>query len=144
MRRKFMFTEQCLYNLYDEDQHDVNKLFGFSIGFHHKNSFRFGWRPLLDERKIEIVAYDYHDGIRQATMPITKVNIDMWYEYVLTYEPTYSRGTKYYVWDEKSSPITANAERSFYSNRKFGLGYVLGTYFGGNEKAPQDIIIYKK
>ena len=57
-KARFMFTDSCMFDLKDEDQWDVNKLFGFSIGHHHNNSsFRFGWRPLLNKNTIEIVAY---------------------------------------------------------------------------------------
>ena len=37
------FTESCRYNV-GKDQSDINKLFGFSVGMHHKNSVRVGWR----------------------------------------------------------------------------------------------------
>ena len=136
---KFMFTESCLFDLHDEDQHDVNKLFGFSIGNHHKgSSFRFGWRPILKNGTIEIVAYEYHDGVRQKTMHICEVEIDRWYTYRISYRPYCD--TSFYFIDENGKSFT----NTFTLKKKTGLGYTLGVYFGGNEKAPQDIIIYKK
>ena len=136
-KAKFFFTNSCLFNLYDEDQHDVNKLFGFSIGWHHKTSFRFGWRPILNENKIEIVAYEYHDGIRQPTMPICRIFPNQWYEFIISYNRKKVR-TYYFVDDEGFTNLVK------LKGRNYGLGYTLGIYFGGNEKAPQDIIIYKK
>jgi len=134
---KFKFTESCLFDLHDEDQHDVNKLFGFSIGHHHKgSSFRFGWRPILKERKIEIVAYEYHDGVRQKTMPICRVDIDKWLEYTIIYDANKDKSI-YYVGD-------VEFRNHFVLKKKYGCGYTLGVYFGGNEKAPQDITIQKK
>jgi len=133
----FAFTSSCLFDLHDEDQHDVNKLFGFSIGHHQKgSSFRFGWRPILENQTIEIVAYEYHDGVRQATMPITEVGIGEWHEYIISYNS--QRQKTFYFIDKKSF------SNDFKLKKKSGLGYTLGVYFGGNEKAPQDITIYKR
>lgn len=133
----FMFSSSCLFDLHNEDEHDVNKLFGFSIGHHHKcNSFRFGWRPILKNKSIEIVAYEYHNGIRQKTIPIREVNINEWHEYMISYNPIKNR--IYYFIDKKTFYIPLDLKK------KHGFGYTLGIYFGGNEKAPQDIVINKK
>lgn len=138
MRKAFFkFTESCLFDLVDEDQHDVNKLFGFSIGHHHRgSSFRFGWRPILDENKIEIVAYEYHDGIRQKTMSMGLVDLNTWYKARIFYLPHLDRS--YYHFGD------LEFGNEFVLKKKWGLGYTLSIYFGGNEKAPQDIIIYRK
>jgi hypothetical protein len=135
--RRFMFTKSCLYDLKDEDQYDVNKLFGFSIGFHHTTSFRFGWRADLKTNTIEIVAYEYHDTIRQETMHVCNVEIDKWHEFALYYFPDVQK--TWYLVD--NFPILSNY---FKLKKNSGLGYRLGLYFGGNEKAPQDILIYRK
>jgi hypothetical protein len=134
----FYFTESCLYDLKDEDQHDVNKLFGFSIGYHHKTSFRFGWRPILETRQIEIVAYEYHDNLRQATIPIGKIEINKWYRFVMGFFPLIQK-TVYSI-----NGTNLGATNSVNIKKKYGLGYTLGFYFGGNETAPQDIIVFKK
>jgi hypothetical protein len=138
MGRSYMFTESCLYDLKDEDQHDVNKLFGFSIGYHHNTSFRFGWRAILETKQIEIVAYEYHDKIRQATIPIGKIETNKWYRFVLGYFPLLHT-TVYSV-----NGTTLGTTNKSNLKKKWGLGYTLGLYFGGNESAPQDIIVYKK
>ena len=57
-----MFHDNCLYDLNSEDQADINKLFGITSLFIHKNSARFGWRAEGD--KIRIFAYYYRNGIR--------------------------------------------------------------------------------
>jgi len=137
MKREIMFTESCLYDLKDEDQGDVNKLFGFSIGFHHKTSFRFGWRADLKTSTIEIVAYEYHDNLRQTTMPICRIDINKYYKFRIVYIPNLQR-TYYEVRDVKEFTNEFNLKK------KYGLGYTLGLYFGGNEKAPQKIVVYKK
>ena len=133
----FMFTDSCMFNLYDEDQWDVNKLFGFSIGHHHNgSSFRFGWRPILSENLIEIVAYEYHDGFRMKTMPICRVELNKWHDFSLSYNNEINK-SYYFVNDESFTNEVKLVKKS-------GLGYTLGVYFGGNEKAPQDITIFKK
>lgn len=135
-KAKFMFTDSCLYDLQDEDQWDVNKLFGFSIGQHHRgSSFRFGWRPILEGNLIEIVAYEYHDGFRYKTMPICKVALNQWHEFTLTYKNDMCR-TIYKVNDVMFT-------NQVFLAKDHGLGYTLGVYFGGNEKAPHDITIHK-
>jgi hypothetical protein len=142
IEKNFMFTESCLYDLQNNDQFDVNKLFGFSIGLHHNISFRFGWRALPNEKKIEILTDEYHDGIRQEQKSIGKINIDVWYKFQLIYYwDNVNEKTIYYLYNPyESYGITNN----FSIKKKSGLGYTLGLYFGGNKKAPHDIIIYKK
>lgn len=143
MTRCFRFTKSCLFDLKDEDQWDVNKLFGFSIGFHHNTSFRFGWRPLLETGQIEIVRYEYHNGVRQPTGRICPVDINKPYQFELTYFPCEQK-THYRI-IEKGSLIEVREIRSLfkkpYLKKKYGLGYLLGIYFGGNETAPQKIKI---
>lgn len=133
---QFMFTDSCLFDLKDEDQWDVNKLFGFSIGMHHKTSFRFGWRPILKNGTIEIVGYEYHDNVRQKTMPICEVKPNEWHNFTVSYNNK-SNKSFYFVNDKC---ITNNVKLV----KKSGWGYTLGVYFGGNEKAPQDITIFKR
>ena len=162
MLRSYMFTESCLFDLHDEDQHDVNKLFGFSIGWHHKTSFRFGWRPNLENRTIEIVGYEYHDGVRQPTMTIGFVKLNQWYNFKLTYNPISPlvpeqnflqpivaiQRSFYEVRTTNETPVWLSSfshrDNRFNLKKKCGLGYTLGIYFGGNEKAPQNITIMKK
>jgi hypothetical protein len=140
--KQFKFTSSCMFNLYDEDQWDVNKLFGFSIGHHHNgSSFRFGWRPILKNNTIEIVAYEYHNGIRQKTMPIYEINLCEWYQFYIIYNPK-TQKTHYIITQKQGFFKTFSNNVNL--RKKWGLGYTLGVYFGGNEKAPQNIFIYKK
>lgn len=135
----YRFDDTAFFNLFDEDQWDVNKLMGLSSGNHHKNSCRFGWRPLLNEHLIEIVAYEYHNGERQPTKYIHKIEADKWYNYRIMIGC--DGAVSYTILDINNNPL-ANWTSVLYLNCKFG--YKLNPYFGGNEVAPQDIIIYKK
>jgi hypothetical protein len=62
--KRVKFDKSAQYQLNNVDQFDINKLFGISYGFHHKNSARFGWRWSTRMEKIEILAYVYRDGKR--------------------------------------------------------------------------------
>jgi len=136
MKRRYWFDESCLYDLHDEDQLDINKLFGFSIGWHHNTSFRFGWRANLIDKKIEIFAYEYQDKIRQKPIFIDSVELNNWVTFELSYLSS-KNFVRYSVMDKKRitryNPVNIK--------KKNGLGYTLGLYFGGNKKAPQDIHI---
>lgn len=138
----FLFTESCMYDLHNQDQNDVNKLFGFSIGEHHWNSsFRFGWRPDLVKQEIQIVAYEYRNGARQPTKPIGNVSLERWYTYHIAYDPI-NNISSYCVVDENYNWLCTTITQ--YEKAKYiPLGYTLGVYFGGNEKAPHDMIILK-
>jgi hypothetical protein len=138
MEKKYMFTESCLYDLHNDDQLDINKLFGFSIGWHHNTSFRFGWRPDIKTNEIEIFGYEYHDGIRQKPFLIQKIKINIWYEFKLSYSSQLQMSG--YQISIKPNTVINNF---FNLKKKYGLGYTLGAYFGGNQKAPQNIHINK-
>ena len=130
-----MFSENCIYDFNDDDQLDINKLFGFSIGFHHKNSFRFGWRPNLISSEIDIFSYEYVNGVRES-YPITNVKLNVWNSFFMYYCP--SEKTISYVIN--NDVYKHNVDMSNY----YGLGYTLGLYFGGNRKAPHKITVFKK
>lgn len=136
----FKFTETAIYHFYDDDQHDVNKLFGFSFGWHHKNSVRFGWRPTDDLTKIEIVGYEYINKLRVSTIPICDVELNKWYKYELKYKGGVFGQIEYHVTDGEKQFGTIHP---IVLRNKFNLGYRLFLYFGGNKKAPHDILIYQ-
>ncbi len=138
--RYFKFTETAIYRFYDEDQHDVNKLFGFSFGFHHVNSVRFGWRPTEDLTKIEIVGYEYVNKLRIPTIPICDVELNTWYKYELKFKGGVFNEIEYYVTDGTKQHGTVHP---IVLRNRFNWGYRLYLYFGGNKTAPHDIIIYQ-
>lgn len=143
INRCFKFTESAFYDLHDEDQGDVNKLFGFSIGYHHNNSCRFGWRPLLEENLIEIVGYEYREGTRLLTEHIGKVEIDVWYEYSIEYLPKYD-SIFYNVFDVERMLQVGDLYTEIELKWLMNFGYGLNFYFGGNETAPHDIVVYRR
>jgi hypothetical protein len=137
-----MFDKSAMYYHGDIDQYDINKLFGLSYGFHHKNSVRFGWRSVGHyASKIEILAYCYIDGVRvkeeNDNLFIGIVDIDRFYTYRINVS-------------ENSFTFNIFNEGQVLGNKEIthkGLpfwGYNLYPYFGGNRKAPHDINIFFK
>jgi len=140
--KHYLFTDSAIYHFEDDDQYDVNKLFGFSCGYHHNTSFRFGWRPNKDLTKMEIVGYEYFNGVCTQVIPVCEVMLNIPYNYTLTYDGTLNE----VIYDIKGvypNNVYAYAKRSIVLKHNFNIGYKLYLYFGGNKKAPHDIIIYQ-
>lgn len=72
------FNETSLYE--EELDTNINKLFGFSIGFHRRNSYRFGWKCI--NGKIHIYSYSYVKGVK-IVKEIMIVNINEEYRYII-------------------------------------------------------------
>ena len=130
-----IFTKNCIYDLNNTDQMDVNKLFGLSYMYHHTNSARFGWRA--EGNKIQISAYCYRDGERYMK-DMCLVDTDKTYSMIIT------NIGDYYEFEIKdtTSPLYSYAKISKPKTPK--IGYKLWPYFGGNESAPHDVKILMK
>ncbi|MEM9337771.1 MAG: hypothetical protein AAGA66_03525 [Bacteroidota bacterium] len=132
LKFKAVFNESAIYQTgLKENQHDINKLMGFSDcnAHHHENSARFGWRWL--DGQLEIHAYTYTNGERNTEF-VGNVELDRAYEYHIELnENSYD----FYLQDVG----TITMRRSKFCST--GLYYMLYPYFGGNEKAPHDITI---
>ena len=127
-----IFDHTAIYETRNEEnQFDINKLMGFSDcnSFHHDHSARFGWRWL--EGKLEIHAYAYVNGER-ITKLIGDIELNKAYNYRLKLNDD---AYVFYL----SGFDTVSIERQPPCQR--GLYYVLYPYFGGDEKAPHDILI---
>lgn len=115
------------------NQGDINKLFGFSDNNsqHHLFSARFGWR--WKDNALQIFAYVYNDGV-------------MSFKYL----------GKVAIGPENSCSILVKGDHYIFtlngvsetmprtSTTTYGSGYKLFPYFGGTEKAPQQINIWIK
>lgn len=137
--REVQFMWSCRYYLPEEDQADVNKLFG--IGYlwsHHKNSARFGWSYNTLTEVMDLYAYCYDNGERTSVY-ITSVQIG---EKVKCELQAY-RGSKDYlfiVYREDGSYVYRTMKKSHHK----WIGFPLGLYFGGNRRAPETIKIQMK
>jgi len=134
------FDDTCLYDLQSNDQLDINKLFGFSKGYHHSYSVRFGWRPVYE--KIEILAYIYRNGKRvseyEEDIHLGFIETNKFYKFKIQLK---NGNANFIIKTENNELITL---RSFPFSYKFNLGYLLNPYFGGNQKAPHEMFITLK
>jgi hypothetical protein len=128
------FSESCRYDLKSEDQLDVNKLFG--IGYlpsHHQFSCRFGWRYDLTNEKMEILAYWYDSGKR-------------YFEHLCWLEIGQRRAVFTIKATKEKHYLSVETDgNAFTKTLDFGIkmiGYELKPFFGGNQAAPHDMIIY--
>jgi hypothetical protein len=128
------FDYSALYDLGDNDQHDINKLYGFSDcgNRHHKNSARIGWRPTKDIDKVQLVAYVYNNGKRLTAKHLADVDI---FKRTKT-QITLDRNNYYF---KVGNNPTVSMPRG--CNKKRVTGYRLYPYFGGNKTAPHEVRI---
>lgn len=129
----FRFDDSAIYDLGTEDQHDINKLFGFAEGsaLHiHEHSARFGWRWLVEEEQIEIMGYAYTGGIRKSIRLGTVVPGE-------DAEGSITSTSDEYRFTFKDSMFIITRETPYQADRKF-LSY---PYFGGNVTAPHEVRI---
>ncbi len=137
MTKLVTFTDSCIYKFGDVDDLDINKLFGFSFGYHQTDSVRFGWHPTT-YNKIEIFAYIY-SNTKRIIQSIGEIDLNKEYKFeILLYN------------DSMYQFIILENERILFDkivNRgetKHKIGYQLYPYFGGNRTAPHDIKIILK
>lgn len=136
----FKLSSNCSYFFGNENDSDINKLFGVSFGYHHNNSIRIGWRWNQFEKCFEILPYIYKNGQRIPEWQdkiygcITKINADE-----AAYCSIEINDTNFIITiiklDSVDSVLIPKPKLT-----KFG--YYLYPYFGGQEKAPHDMDIY--
>lgn len=130
--RTYIFDESCRY-LIGSDQSDKNKLFGWSYGFHHKNSVRVSWWYSPDDDRIVIGLYTYNDG-EVSKKKLSNVEIGKPIELTLSTRVDY---TDLIVCELSDGNRKINSY--IYKNNLSRWGYTLTTYFGGNKTAPHKI-----
>lgn len=115
------------------NQYDINKLFGFSDNKapHHQYSARFGWR--WSDQALHIFAYTYNAGTR-AFKEIGTVSVGVENNYEILVD-----GDEY-IFSLNDKKVSM--ERA--STTPAAKGYRLFPYFGGDEKAPHEIVIWMK
>lgn len=131
--KEVTFDASCLYEPLDSE-HDYNKLFGWSFGFHHRNSVRVGWRS--QGNQIELILYVYEDGKRCDT-DIPGILCDIGKKYRVTL-----RRIKDEYWlsvVDTESLLYRFQWRPCSKTIKPTWGYKLGLYFGGQKPAPHTI-----
>lgn len=136
MVRKFKFSSNCSYDLRSIDQFDINKLFGWSQGMHHKNSCRFGWVWNLEKSAMEIHYYCYVNSVRKEEF-ICDVDLEKWYIGEIKIE----NGNYYFnIKDEDGKEVLGY--NSIQHQFSYNIGYNLDVFFGGNREAPHEMTIF--
>jgi len=136
---------KAAYNLNNENQLDWNKLFGLSGNWHHHDdSIRLGWRYNNETNKIEFCVYSYKDGMR-VVKDKTMLGFDLFpsIEVGETINFVFNYGSKK---GEGLYLVRGYTKRTggscfFPFVFKLPIHYLLYPYFGGNEKAPTDIVL---
>lgn len=127
------FDKSCKYKIY-QDQSDINKLFGFSLGMHHKNSIRVGWRWL--NGNLELCSYIYENGVRLKEKVLC--NCDFVREYKIDVHLVVVDGMyRVYIYVNG----TMKHRQHLATKVKKYVSYPLSLYFGGNCTAPHDMNI---
>lgn len=140
-----IFDSSCAYDLGDT-QSSINKLMGYSIGYHLNNSVRIGWRYSAKHKKIEVLLYEYVKGIRlQPSTHLCYLNLNKSYQ--ITMKTSYNiSGSKTRILIDGGASSKALVNRDFvnlFQIKKTVISYDLGLYFGGKKRAPHKIIVYK-
>jgi hypothetical protein len=63
LERSVVFDSSCIYNLGTVDDSDINKLFGWGVGFTSSSSLRIGWN-CKSGYAIDLFAYIHYKGKR--------------------------------------------------------------------------------
>jgi hypothetical protein len=137
LRFRVRFSPTCIYDLGNNNQWDINKLYGLSQGYHQTDSARFGWRWLLAEQKIEVLSYCYVGGVRRPAQRICLLDPGQVAAFKLTVQDT--------VYTFQYLSTTGKLLAEVREPRKHaGLestNYKLFPYFGGDEVAPHTMDI---
>lgn len=136
MTRTVYFDFNCKYDLPGEDDDpDVNKIFGLGYLPTGKESARFGWNYNLQSGKINIFAY-YHSGGVVGFTKICEVLIGVKYMMILS-----AHSTLYSFSVVNMRNYITVGTLTVTKSHKRKLSYRQGLYFGGTQVAPHDITI---
>lgn len=127
------FHSNCQYEI-GKDQSDINKLLGFSLGMHHKNSIRVGWRWFCGE--LQLCSYIYENGVRLKEKVLCNCDFNTDYR---IYVYLYIKDGKYCLYYHVNSELKHSQQLA--TKVKKYVSYPLSLYFGGNCKAPHDMTI---
>lgn len=130
MEHLVKFSEECLTLPGHPDcDGDFNKIFGFSYGYHHRNSVRIGWKAVGD--RIRLAAYLY-DGGKRLMKGFAWVAPEQFYAVGITVDPE-TRQAYFYCGSQHQVVLPFGARPAW--------GYYLQPYYGGDCVAPVSMAI---
>lgn len=133
----FKLSKECLFDLKESDDYDVNKIFGRSWGLHHNDSIRIGWVPSKRNGQYTVYIYWYNKGIRHIDK-LGDFETDFTYEaYIDT--RYFINLTEVRIYDSSKKFVVGKNINFVFPEFKFG--YYLFPYFGGNKKSSRDMNI---
>lgn len=124
------FNQSAIYTTLDPvNQYDINKLWGFSEGFNNQyNSARIGWA--YNDGALRLYGYVYAKGVRYSKeIGIVTIGSEIPCSIKLN-------GSSYLL---TANGVTVTLPRGVTSTKASGLQQY--PYFGGDERAPQDVRI---
>lgn len=120
----------CKYHFGNYNDYDVNKLWGITFGVNPlKNSIRFGWNCEDNDGKIVLFVFQHHNKIMSFER-LQKINVEEKHKYSI--EIVNKNNAILCIDDIKVGEYEVNFSHFITINNP---------YFGGNQKAPHDMII---
>ncbi len=136
------FGANTNYDLKDVDQLDWNKLLGLYYNLLNTmaDTVMVGWRYNKEMDLIEMNAYYHVDKGRDYTETLMTVKREE--EFLVTILVDYNKKTYTVILERPRDGKKVQDSFVFNHNRKLAMD--INTWFGGNEKAPQEIHIFKE
>jgi hypothetical protein len=131
LKAVFGFLDGCWFTLDTPDDYAINKLFGISYGYHHKNSARVGWTPSIEPGCIDLFFYCYINGTRFEKEFFT---VEIGKKYTLTMDMSGDQVS----FSIAGRTVKTTIEAVYFPLPKFKAGYILFPYVGGRKPAQID------
>jgi len=137
--RVVKLNPSMLYDFGGIDNCDVNKIYGYSIGFHHRNSVRLGWSVDKNIRRVQLYAYLYNRGKRIIIKLADPITIANGYRDIECSIRASEKHVHFALYDNRG--IFCSEDIPFVFPGGCFWGYWLFPYFGGNNVAPHDVLV---
>lgn len=135
LKFSFKLSNECWFNKVNTDDWDINKIYGVSFGYHHKNSIRLGWVPSDHKNMIDLYAYYYNDSARRFDKICTIYAGQEYHCTLINKSDINLFEIKIY-----KDSLIANIIKDF-KYPSFKIGYKLFPYFGGDNVAAKDLTV---
>ena len=129
------FDFSSKYDFGNDEQFDVNKLFGLTFGFSRKESARFGWRYAPEVNKFFLYAYTYVNGVRAFTKVCECVANHSYVCQLRVHDNYYT----FTVFVQKTSEEIGFCSVEKRHQKK--IAWLLGPFFGGTLPAPHNMTL---
>ena len=145
LERQVVFDSSCIYNLGTIDDSDINKLYGWGVGFTSSSSLRIGWN-CKSGYAIDLYAYIHYKGKRWSIPKdsiITGLSGQLIGKGFMTNKPiqcSIQRTDKELIFVCVQG-LKQGIMRLRFANFPKGSGWYQNPYFGGTSVAPHQMTI---